>query len=169
MDLFKINKATDAALLEASLPDEATYFEPFVIDGFEYLHQITPLQNESYSLLLKPNLFGQFRLQLTDLRDDDPYAPDGHGGIVRELCTYDVNTARLVMSVLSQIDEPEERCSLLAHTLNCEHPRGRIRLDTPWVHEGEHCPQCNKHMRDFERYGCSACDRRSRDRVERQS
>lgn len=153
----QLNDTSDETLFEASAPLQ---LEPFVFNGYEYLHQITPLQNEAYSLLVEGYAFGQMRIRLTDLRDHDPYAPEGHGGIVRELCTYEPMTAFLVLQVLSQVDDPEEKAHSLAHTMNCDHPHGRIRLDTPWPHATERCSKCDKHMSDFETRGCTWCSRR---------
>lgn len=41
------------------------------------------LRHPRYSLLVYPYMFGQYRLMITDKTDRDPYAPPGHGSIVR--------------------------------------------------------------------------------------
>ena len=43
------------------------------------------MTNSDYSILVLPYAFGQFRIQITNVKFRDAYAPVGHGSIVREL------------------------------------------------------------------------------------
>ena len=87
------------------------------------------MANESYTVLVRIFLFGQYRIQLTCLDQPDPYAPIGHGSIVRELDSYDQTQAILTCLRLRESEDPEAYCESLAKPFNCEYPGGRIRLD----------------------------------------
>ena len=51
------------------------------------LMEIQPkdMTNSNYSVIVQQFLFGQYRIQLTDVRKPEVGAPPGHGQIVREL------------------------------------------------------------------------------------
>jgi len=87
------------------------------------------MANGNYTVLVRPYTFGQFRIQLTDLRITDDYAPSGHGAIVREMCTYKQDTMEKITSGLAQARDPEVYAESLVKPGNCEGPGGRIRLD----------------------------------------
>lgn len=93
------------------------------------------MTNHNYTVLARDYAFGQIRIQLTDLRKPDRYAPEGHGTIVRELDTYKVETAAWCMGQLSMAEEPEKWCIEQERDWNCEFsgdgpmPGDRIRLD----------------------------------------
>jgi hypothetical protein len=74
--------------------------------------------------------YGQYRIQLTRTDRPDPYAPPGHGSIVRELCTYQSKTCLGVVMWLRLAADPEALCRTYETPWNCEAPgHGRIRLD----------------------------------------
>ena len=86
--------------------------------------------NPNYTVLVRSYALGQFRIQLTDIRMPDPYAPPMHGSIVREMCTYFQGKAEWMTDWLCQHPEPELLCKLFETPSNCDAPgHGRIRLD----------------------------------------
>lgn len=87
------------------------------------------MANPRYSILVWPYAFGQYRIQLTDTTRQAPFAPAGHGEIIRELCTYSPETMKQVVAELRQAGDPESVCQSLARPWNCEYIGGRIRLD----------------------------------------
>ena len=93
------------------------------------------MANENYTIIVRLYMFGQFRIQLTDRRKIDHFAPEGHGGIVRELDTYKAEVAAKTMLDLSEAEEPEKYCVSLERDWNCEYSGDgplagdRIRLD----------------------------------------
>lgn len=87
------------------------------------------MANPKYSILVHSYLGGQFRIQLTRVDLPDSYAPEGHGTIVREMCTYHRTTALAVVADLGGSDDPEKTARGYARPWNCESPGGRIRLD----------------------------------------
>lgn len=94
-----------------------------------YAMALTGLINAAYTVLVKGNFGGQFRIQLTDVAKPDPGAPPGHGSIVRELCTYKQATAVETTTAIAMSLDPEGYCEGLARPWNCEYEGGRIRLD----------------------------------------
>lgn len=88
------------------------------------------LRSSKHSLVIRPYLFGQYRLQLMDVTKFDPHASEGHGSIVREMCTYKAETAFSVARQIANEPDPEAFCRTFEEKWNCERPGfGRIRLD----------------------------------------
>lgn len=88
------------------------------------------MRSPVHSLMIRPYMFGQYRLQLTRKDVPHPFASEGHGGIVREMCTYNTATAMITVQKLREAADPEAYCRSLEREWNCERPgRGRIRLD----------------------------------------
>ena len=87
------------------------------------------MENSNYSVIVQLYLFGQFRIQITDIKTPDPLAPPGHGSIVREMCTYNPLTCAETVFNIKNAKDPEKFAESLANEKNCEHPGGRIRLD----------------------------------------
>jgi hypothetical protein len=91
--------------------------------------------NKNYTVIARQYMFGQIRLHLTDVRKIDQFAPEGHGGIVRELDTYKTEVAAKTMLDLSEAEDPEKYCIGLERDWNCEFSGDgplagdRIRLD----------------------------------------
>ena len=100
-------------------------------NDIEPLLEITPnlMQNKNYSILVYPFTFGQFRIRLTNVKIKDSYAPEGHGSIIREMCTYKNATMIETVGKLMESKEPEKTAESFATPYNCEFPGGRIRLD----------------------------------------
>lgn len=94
-----------------------------------FAHQ---MKDQRHTILVQPYMFGQFRIQLTDISKIDPDAPPGHGSIVREFCTYKFDKMALVVTQLRDTDDPEAVAESFATPSNCEGPGGRIRLDTEY-------------------------------------
>jgi hypothetical protein len=91
--------------------------------------------SKNHSVLVRPYMFGQYRIQLTRIDRPDPFAPPGHGSICRELCTYDHTRMMATVLQLVSAKDPEAYCCTLETPSNCEVPgSGRIRLDNA---EGE--------------------------------
>lgn len=130
------------------------------IDSGPYVLQVLPagMANPKYSLLVAGFLGGQRRIRLCDSTVPDIYAPQGHGGIIRDMCTYSQTTMQATCAMLAAADDPPAFAHGLANTLNCDHPRGRIRLDTP--HVDPICKHCGKPASDWAAKGCGHCDRR---------
>lgn len=94
--------------------------------------QVLPsgMTNQKYSVLVRSYLYGQFRIQLTDTTVPDLAAPEGHGSIVRECCTYKPTTMLSVLAELAEAAEPEEYLTHFETPKTCEvFGYGRIRLD----------------------------------------
>jgi hypothetical protein len=89
----------------------------------------TEMKNPKYSIIVRSYLFDQKRIQLTLVDAKDETAPEGHGVIVREFCTYNKSTCDETVSLLKKSSEPEEFAKTLERPGNCEGPGGRIRLD----------------------------------------
>lgn len=88
------------------------------------------MASNRHTVVVRPYTYGQYRIQLTRIDRPDPFAPPGHGSIVRELCTYSPGMAADVVLKLRLAADPEGFCETLAHPGNCEYRGGRIRLDT---------------------------------------
>jgi|GEM_PF-3672804 len=103
------------------------------LNRIEYFSE--DMENGNYTIIVHQYMFGQLRIQLTDLRKRDPYAPEGHGGIVRELDTYHAGTASGACMNLSEAEDPEQWCIEQERDWNCEMSADgplagdRIRLD----------------------------------------
>lgn len=93
------------------------------------LIEITTLRNPHYTILVWPFMYGQYRIQLTDKRQPDFFAPDGHGAIVQQLCTYSGPRFVETCVLLGTADDPLALARSWARPWNCESPGGRIRLD----------------------------------------
>jgi hypothetical protein len=87
------------------------------------------MQNFRYTILVYHYLLGQFRIQLTDTEVRDPYAPEGHGSIVQEMCTYRYGTLANAVTQLRHSKDPLTLAGSWATPANCDSPGGRIRLD----------------------------------------
>lgn len=101
--------------------------DPLVAD-----HQPGTLAAPGYGVVVRPYMFGQYRIQLTRLYpdgSDEPFGPAGHGEIVREMCTYDPRVAHSTVAALIAAPDPEAHCRTLERPHNCEGEGGRIRLD----------------------------------------
>ncbi len=92
-----------------------------------FAHQ---MKDQQHTILVQPYMYGQFRIQLTDISKPDLDAPSGHGSIMRELCTYQADTMEFVCKQLQEAMDPEAVAESFAKSWNCEGPGGRIRLDT---------------------------------------
>ncbi len=88
------------------------------------------MSHPRYTLIVRPYLCGQYRLQLCDREQPDPYAPEGHGAIVRECCTYRRQVMARTVSELAGADDPVAYLESLARPWNTEFPGDRIRLDS---------------------------------------
>lgn len=87
------------------------------------------MKNPDYTVLVHGYFLGQFRIQLTDRTLPAPGAPEGHGDIVRELCTYKPEIMEQTLAELAAAADPPSYCESKARPWNCEYPGGRIRLD----------------------------------------
>jgi hypothetical protein len=123
-----------------------------------------------HSVLVRPYAYGQYRIQLTRTDRPDYDAPEGHGSIVRELCTYNRATAYLIASAIATAEEPEAYCFGLERPWNCEYTGGRIRLDNTPADRPETvapddqpsftCPRCRMtsyHPEDIAHRYCGHC------------
>lgn len=97
----------------------------------ELIVEVKPhsMENDTYSVLVRPYAFGQYRIQLTNATVNAFGAPEGHGAIVREMCTYEKDTMLGIVDSLRETETPEKFCEGLATDYNCEYEGGRIRLD----------------------------------------
>ncbi len=93
--------------------------------------------NKYYTIGVQRYALGQFRIQLMDLRQPDSYAPEGHGAIVQEMCTYQQPTMKSVIEKLRGAKDPLEVARSYAKPWNCEFEGGRIRLDNKPPPEAE--------------------------------
>lgn len=79
-------------------------------------------EHPSYSVIVRPYLFGQHRIQLR--------GPGGESDIRRECCTYSSELAEDVAAQLRASATPEALACSWERPWNCEMPgHGRIRLD----------------------------------------
>ena len=86
--------------------------------------------NKYYTIGVQRYMMGQYRIQLCDLRVPDSYAPEGHGSIVQEMCTYRQPMLKSVVQKLRAAEDPLAVARGYAKPWNCEFEGGRIRLDT---------------------------------------
>lgn len=86
------------------------------------------MKNPRYSIAVWAYLLGQYCIQIED-HSHPIYAPQGHGDIVRELCTYSKSRMELTVEAFRLSDDPIIYAESLANPWNCEGPGGRIRLD----------------------------------------
>ncbi|MGA3170327.1 MAG: hypothetical protein ABSE62_04880 [Chthoniobacteraceae bacterium] len=94
------------------------------------LLEFRALRNPRYTLMVFSFVLGQFRIQITDKEVPDTDAPEGHGGIVCEMCTYHANTMARVVRQLRMDEDPLALARSWERPWNCEGPGCRIRLDT---------------------------------------
>lgn len=83
-----------------------------------------------YTVVVRLYLFQQYRLQLCDSRQPDPYAPPMHGSIVQEMCTYVERKAEAISDLLCMVKDPLALARAFAEPWNCDGPGQRIRLDS---------------------------------------
>lgn len=95
-----------------------------------------------HTLLVVPFLLGQFRIQITDLEQPDRHAPEGHGSIVRELCTYQIDRLSEVLDELEAAADPLAQACTYERPWNCKYAGDRIRLDN------EPGPEFSRDMRN---------------------
>ena len=117
----------DLALIHSAIQNLID--SPMLIERPLIILRSKGMVNENYNVLVYKYALGQMRLQLCDKRLPDRDAPCAAGSIVREMCTYKLDTAVRVLSDLMASSEPEEYCRSLESPTRCEYPRGRIRLD----------------------------------------
>lgn len=87
------------------------------------------MADKNHTILVRPFLLGQYRIQVTDLRRVDPDAPPGHGEIVRELCSYIAMTCMEAIETLAAAPDVVAAVDAMGRPWNQEGPGGRIRLD----------------------------------------
>lgn len=83
------------------------------------------MKNPRYSITVWSYLLGQYRIQLED-HFNPTSAPEGHGDIIRELCTYKKSMMELTVEAFRLSDHPPTYAESLAKPWNCEGPGGRI-------------------------------------------
>lgn len=95
------------------------------------VYEVRPenMKNRDYSVLVYAYALGQYRIKLTSVAAPDRYAPEGHGSIVREMCTYSMLRMEAVVACIRHAVDPELECEIFAEPWNCEQKGGRIRLD----------------------------------------
>lgn len=86
------------------------------------------MKNPRYSIAVWAYMLGQYRIQLED-HHNPTYAPQGHGDIIRELCTYQKSRMELTVEAFRISEDPPAYAESLVKPWNCEGPGGRIRLD----------------------------------------
>lgn len=102
-------------------------------DLLTFFHEVLPkdMTSKRHSIIVRRFMFKQWRIQLT--RVGLPvqwYAREGHGDIVRELCTYRPIRMAEVVAQLQLAEDPEAWCREQEKASNCDAPgHGRIRLD----------------------------------------
>ena len=87
------------------------------------------MASDHHTFYVEPYAFGQYRIRITDLRQPDYYAPKGHGSIVQELWTYNVETYTRVVEELKQAKDVLGYVETLRKPWNSEFPGDRVRLD----------------------------------------
>ena len=99
------------------------------IEDETLLLDFTALRDRRRTILVRSFLAGQYRIQITDKTRPDAGAPEGHGEIVQELCTYRFGTLVDALGELRSADDAVVRARTWARPWNCEGEGGRIRLD----------------------------------------
>lgn len=87
------------------------------------------MKNTRYSIAVWAYLLGQYRIQIED-HFNPTFAPNGHGDIIRELCTYSKSKMELTVEAFRLSNDPPAYAESLAKPWNCEDAGGRIRLDS---------------------------------------
>lgn len=95
----------------------------------------TKLRDRRHTILVRSFLLGQYRIQITAKDRPAADAPDGHGEIVQELCTYRFGTLVDALAELRSAGDAVARARSWARPWNCE--GGRIRLDNQPRRKGE--------------------------------
>jgi hypothetical protein len=73
-----------------------------------------------HSVLVRADENGGYRIQLTRTNTPEPFAPPGHGKVVRELCTFSVETAEETALKLAKSKDPEGYCRSLIRPGNTD-------------------------------------------------
>ncbi len=81
------------------------------------LFEFTDLVNPNYTLVVYLYMLSQYRIQLTDKRQPDRDAPEGHGAIVQDLCTDNHTNLVAAITALRLADDPASK----------KHEAGRAR------------------------------------------
>jgi hypothetical protein len=87
------------------------------------------MYNPRFTILVYHYLLGQFRIQITDTELQDETAPEGHGSIVQEMCTYRTRKLAEVITLLRYSPDPLQLARTWAKPFNCDFHGGRIKLD----------------------------------------
>lgn len=69
--------------------------------------------NKRYTIVVRAASGGIFRIQLTDLSRPDPFAPRGHGSVVREVLTSDRETLKNILLRVALAENPLAYCRII--------------------------------------------------------
>jgi hypothetical protein len=79
---------------------------------------VRAMVSPTHSMLVRAGEDGCYRIQLTRIDKPEPFAPPGHGKVVRELCTFSVETAEETALTLAKSKDPERYCRSLVRSGN---------------------------------------------------
>ena len=93
-------------------------------------YEVRACRNPTRTVFVRLGMFGQFQVVLCETPRPGGIDWHGHGEILRQACTYNgVRALELTLTLAASVD-PDGYLESLARPWNCEHPGGRIRLDT---------------------------------------
>ncbi len=78
------------------------------------------MSDKRYSLVVRSASMGIYRIQVTDLRRPDPFAPRGHGTVVREVMTNSAQIMKDMTLQLALAENPVTTCRLLERKYPCD-------------------------------------------------
>ena len=87
------------------------------------------MADKNFTIIVRPFLMGQFRIQITDITKPDSGAPKGHGSIAGQMCTYKHGTMRKVVKELKDAKDVMKKYNSYRQPWNSDHSTDRIRLD----------------------------------------
>ncbi len=82
------------------------------------------MSDKRYSLVVRAASAGLYRIQITDLRRPEKFAPRGHGDVVDEILTNDTSVMKAITLELALAENPVTCCRQLKVKYPCCFPGG---------------------------------------------
>lgn len=82
------------------------------------------MSDKRYTVAIRAASAGLYRIQVTDLRRPDPFAPRGHGTVVSEILANDLAVVKNMTLQLALCENPVACCRSLQRKYPCSFPCG---------------------------------------------
>lgn len=82
------------------------------------------MSDKRYSVVIRAASMGLYRIQVTDMRRPDPFAPRHHGTVAEEMLTNSTQLMRDIALQLALAENPVTTCRLLKKKHPCDFPGG---------------------------------------------